>query len=73
MSKVVSIKRKCSVCGREMIIKVYPDGTYEGGYYFGSVKEAMIELGRYDKRLSDKEYEYWECEECYNRVYLKKR
>ena len=68
MDKFTVIRRKCSVCGRDIAIKLHPDGTYEGGYFFGSVKEAMIELGRYDKSLPDEEYEYWECEECYNEV-----
>ena len=62
---VKKLKRKCSVCGKPLTIKVYEDGTYEGGHYFGSLKEAMIELGLYNPKYPDEEYEYWECDECY--------
>ena len=65
MSETAVIRRKCSVCGREIPVKLHSDGTYEGGHYFGSVKEGMIELGRYDPKHPDEEYEYWECEECF--------
>jgi len=59
------IKRRCSVCGRTIEVKVYEDGTYSGGHFFGNLKDSMKELGMYDPNTQDWEYEYWECEECY--------
>ena len=58
------ITRRCSVCGKELKIVVYEDGTYEGGHYFGNLKEVVKELGIYNPKIPDWEYEYWECNEC---------
>jgi len=59
------LKRKCSICGRELTVKVYEDGTYEGGHYFGNLKDVLKEIGEYDPSVPDEEYEYWECDTCY--------
>ena len=64
------IKRRCSVCGRTIEVKVHDDGTYEGGHYFGNLASAMKELGMYDPNVADEEYEYWECLECAEGVHL---
>lgn len=53
--KVRMINRKCLICGKEITVKVYPDGSYEGGHYFGDIE------------LDGKKIEYWECGECYNK------
>ena len=58
------IKRKCSVCGKELTIIVRGDGTYSGGHYFGNLKEDLKEIGLYDPNIPDEEYEYWECPDC---------
>lgn len=46
------MKRKCSICGKELEIKLNKDGTYSGGNYFGKLN------------LGEKE-EYWECDKCF--------
>lgn len=58
------ITRRCSVCGKELKIVVYEDGTYEGGHYFGNLKKLVKEYGTYDSTIPNEEYEYWECNEC---------
>jgi len=66
--KVIAvIKRRCAVCGKEITIKVFEDYTYEGGHYFGNLKDVMKEVGLYDPNAEDWEYEYWECPSCYNK------
>ena len=62
---VKKLKRKCSVCGKPLTIKVYSDGTYSGGHFFGSLKDDMIRLGIYDPKIPDEKYEYWECDMCF--------
>jgi len=47
------IYRTCSICGKELEITVHEDGTYEGGHYFGKIGDK------------EKEFEYWECDECF--------
>jgi len=61
------IVKKCSICGKKLIIRVYPDGRYEGGHYFGSLLEAAKELELYDPSYPDEDYEYWECDECFSK------
>ena len=48
-------KRRCAVCGRELTITLYDNGTYEGGHFFGNVLHG------------GKWIEYWECDDCYNK------
>lgn len=31
------IKRQCAVCGRKILIKVFPNGKHTGGNYFGKI------------------------------------
>jgi hypothetical protein len=52
-----TIKRKCLVCGKMLLIKVKETGAYKGGHYFGEMK-LQTDKG--------KEVEYWECEKCFN-------
>jgi len=59
------IKRRCAVCGKDLTIKVYHNGRYEGGHYFGNLKEELKEIGEYNPSIPDEEYEYWECDKCY--------
>jgi len=47
---VAELRRVCAICGRPLIIRLYSDGSYEGGHYFGKPDGAN---------------EYWECEDCY--------
>ena len=66
--KVIAvIKRKCAVCGKELTIKVFEDYTYEGGHFFGSLKEGLKEIGLYNPNIPDEEYEYWECDKCHSK------
>jgi hypothetical protein len=74
-----SIKRECSVCGKEMIIGLGRNGEYSGGNYFGMLRTPSG-AGEYKKIGKSKvlghvdvvewigdhrEDEYWECDECY--------
>lgn len=49
-SKIIS--RKCSICENEITVKLFSDGKYEGGNYFGKMK------------IDKEKFEYWECNEC---------
>lgn len=49
------ISVRCLVCGRWFLVKIYPDGRYIGGCYFG-----VINYPEYGIRNE----EYWECEKC---------
>ena len=68
------IKRKCVICGETITIKVYDDGSYEGGHYFGKMvipKSFPVEMDENHPNYAgeDEEYiyfEYWECNSCYN-------
>lgn len=46
---IKNIKKRCSICGTNIKVVLYPDKSYEGGHYFGAVEKA----------------EYWECDKCY--------
>jgi len=46
--------RNCVVCGRRIVITLYPDKTYKGGHFFGKLNIS--------KR---KKAEYWECNRCF--------
>jgi len=50
-----TFKRHCAVCGKEITITLYEDGTYEGGHFFGKIPRGG-EL-----------VEYWECNDCYRK------
>lgn len=45
------IQRTCSVCGDEITVTVYDDGTYDGGNYWSG--------------LFDDDDGYWECLTCF--------
>ncbi|OGE08819.1 hypothetical protein A3A60_02860 [Candidatus Curtissbacteria bacterium RIFCSPLOWO2_01_FULL_42_26] len=53
-SKTTILDRHCVVCGKKILIKVYPSKKYQGGHFFGKVE---LENG--------KKAEYWECNKCY--------
>jgi len=53
-TKSTILDRHCVVCGKKIVIKVYPSKKYQGGHYFGKVD---LENG--------KKPEYWECDSCY--------
>ncbi len=74
------MKRNCSVCGKELDIKVARNRSYTGGHYFGKVEvlaEGAKEIKRYETELEGfgkitvvahnkyDEFEYWECDECF--------
>lgn len=72
--------RRCAVCKKKLIIKVYPDKHYKGGHFFGKPK-IPIGKGKYEKvgvwkfmgkecsivtwTGREKKIEMWECDECY--------
>ncbi len=31
------IKRQCAICGKKILVKVFPNGKYIGGNYFGKI------------------------------------
>jgi len=49
------LDRHCVVCGKKMLIKVFPSKKYQGGNFFGDVEID-----------NDRKAEYWECDRCYN-------
>lgn len=73
--------RTCAVCGKRIVIIVYKDRKYRGGEYFGIHKVPVEGTGEYKKidtfKMDDiegdivewtgkeKEFEYWECPDCY--------
>ena len=75
------IKRKCVICGKQIIVEVKENGRYKNGHYFGKMNLPVKNTGIYKKvgttkllgRKSDvvkwsglkKEIEYWECNKCY--------
>lgn len=78
--KTRTLYRKCTVCGKRIRVKVYPDRHYTGGHYFNKLKIPMGK-GEYKKvgksnilgkkvnvvkwTGKEKEIEYWECNTCY--------
>lgn len=71
--------RNCSVCGKKLKIRLYNDGHYKGGNYFGKIRPALkwakkvhysTIAGRRLRVRKVLKYgpgtEYWECEKCYN-------
>ncbi|MBN2517436.1 MAG: hypothetical protein JXB14_01185 [Candidatus Altiarchaeota archaeon] len=81
-TKVPVIWRSCCVCGKRLRIKLYPDRSYRGGEFFGRHKIPIEGTGEYKKidtfKIGDlegdvvewtgkeKEFEYWECPDCYS-------
>lgn len=73
------ITRQCAICGKDILIKVFPSGRYIGGNYFSTIEEAenyhdtgeTFDLGNgYKAHIVEpvgkiKKWEYWECDECY--------
>jgi len=73
------IQRDCSICGKEIEIRVNKDKTYFGGDYFGKIK-LPFGKGKYSKvgktdllgkevdvvkwNGKEKEIEHWECNKC---------
>ena len=71
--------RNCSVCSRKIKIRLYNDGHYKGGEYFGKLRRPIKTSKkplRYSKILGKRypilrvlkygpEVEYWECPKCY--------
>lgn len=69
--------RRCSVCGKKLVIKLVDKKTV-GGHYFGTIK-LPVGKGEYKKTGHDKtlnvdvvkwtgkkkEMEYWECKKCF--------
>lgn len=55
IEKVGKIRRQCVICGKYIVVTLYPGGKYSGGNYFGNVASE-----------TKSKAEYWECEECYN-------
>jgi hypothetical protein len=31
------IRRQCSICGRKIFVRIYPDDSYRGGHFFGKI------------------------------------
>ena len=72
------IKRKCSVCGKQIKTTLEKNGKYYSGHYFGRVK-VPVGSGEYKKIKTTKEsefvvvkwtgrkkeFEYWECDKCF--------
>lgn len=82
MSSKTKIKRNCVVCSKKMTIKIADNGKYDKGHYFGKMKVPIEGTGKYVKTGTfkhfdlkgdvvkwtgkEKEFEYWECEKCFN-------
>jgi len=54
------IKRHCVICGKDIFVKIFSDGKYSGGNYFGNM---LIEKST----SQNTKREYWECEICFNK------
>ncbi len=77
------IKKQCAVCGNDILIKVFPNGKYTGGNYFGVTEKTesyretseTMDLGDGLKaHIAEPigkitKSEYWECSKCYNEAY----
>ncbi len=72
--------RKCLVCGKTFPIKLFPDGHYHGGHFFGNLnypvgkgeykKTGVMRIGRKNHDVvkwtgKEKSVEYWECDACF--------
>lgn len=78
------IKRKCLVCGKNIHVAIYRNGSYSNGHYFGVLKLPIKGTGKYIKTGSirigrrkvdvvkwsgkEKELEYWECNSCFEQA-----
>jgi len=49
------LKRTCVICGKPLQILLNEDLSYSGGHYFFGKADGL-------------EAEYWECDECFNKV-----
>ena len=73
------ISRNCTVCGKELSIRLFDDGSYSGGHFFGKVRFPVGEGENKKVGTSDilgeevdvvewtgdhEEIEYWECDYC---------
>lgn len=79
--KIRAIKRKCSICGKKISVKLYGK-KYSGAHYFGKIEVPVKGTGEYKKistlKMGRKSYpvvkwtgkkkyfEYWECEGCFD-------
>lgn len=79
--KPQKLKRKCSVCGKNIKISIDKRGRYDNAHYFGKIKIPINGTGKYKKVRTtrilkrkfdvvkwtgkEKEVEYWECNKCY--------
>jgi hypothetical protein len=75
------ITRQCVICGKNILIKVFPNGKYIGGNYFGVIEKAenyrqtgeTMVLGGGSKAFIGepvgkiRKWEYWECDGCYRK------
>ena len=75
------IWRTCILCGKRIAITVYKDKHYRGGEFFGKHKIPIEGTGEYKKidtfkignlegdvvkwTGKEREFEYWECPDCY--------
>jgi len=55
---MIKLFRKCSICGKKLVIEVNKKGHYKNGHYFGK-----IPIPTSDGRI----LEYWECNKCFNK------
>ncbi len=51
----MKIEKKCSCCGKKLIVNINKDKSYSNENYFGKFK------------INGQCFEYWECDECYNK------
>jgi len=73
MGRERTLRRRCLLCGRELEIKIRPDGGYEGGHYFGVLhlpkKYLKGDLRDHPNYVGEDEeevkLEYWECDACF--------
>ena len=45
--KIKCLRRKCTVCGESIRIKVYPDKHHHPHYYYGKIKLPIKGTGEY--------------------------
>lgn len=76
-----TIVRHCAICGKKILVKVFPGGGYSGGNYFGMIERAenyretgkTFDLGSglkadiVEPTGKTQKLEYWECDECHNK------
>jgi len=78
-----TLLRRCLVCGKQIRVRIYPDGHYLNGQFFKKLKVPIgqghyKEIGktRFGKSRfkvvkwigKEKEIEYWECNACYEQA-----